>query len=379
MFTPETLLNNLDEAVLLFDASASLIYANRAAEELLGKSLKEAKGKEFSSLFGYSENLVRFMETALAEGRTFSCKDTEIKNNDEAGADVNIMPFYDYSVRHKKFAAGPDGAIVCIRRNLSLTEREDYHFDSLLFLIGSIAHEIKNPLGGIKGAAQLLRSGVSGKEADECIDLIIRESDRLNSVLSTYLTMTRKPVFNRLNIHEVLEQAIRVIDPLFRDKKARLIKVYDPSLPVIMGDEAKLLQVFINLLKNAAESLGRRERLITITTGPSSEYMVIQDPDRFFRVYGPAGLNIQQDNIKSRKQRWVVVDIKDTGAGIPQEEMQRIFLPFYTKKEGGSGLGLALSKKIVKDHGGLIKVRSRLKQGTVMSVYLPFSIDQEQG
>lgn len=378
MLTPETLLNNLDEAVLLFDASSELVYANRAAEELLGRGFKEVQGKKFQSVFGYSENLLRFMERALQDGHTFSCRDAEVKNCDEAGADVNIMPFYDYSSKQRKPALGPDGVIVCIRRTLSLTEREDYHFDSLLFLIGSIAHEIKNPLGGIKGAAQILKSGTSGTEARECIDMIIRESDRLNSVLNTYLTMTRKPVFNRVNIHEVLEQAVRITGPALQDKKTRLVKVYDPSIPVIMGDEAKLLQVFINLLKNAAESLGKRERQITITTGPSSEYMVIQNPDMFYKGQGTTGLNKQQDGIKSRKQRWIVVDIKDTGTGIAQYELQRIFLPFYTKKESGSGLGLALSKKIVKDHGGLIKVKSRLKQGTTVSVYLPFSLDQEQ-
>lgn len=377
MLTPETLLNNLDEAVLLFDASSALVYANRAAEELLGRSLKELQGRGFKSFFGYSENMLRFMERALHDGRTFSCRDAEIKNCDEAGADVNIMPFYDYSLKQRKPLPGPDGVIVCIRRTPSLTEREDYHFDSLLFLIGSIAHEIKNPLGGIKGAAQILKSGASAAEADECIDMIIRESDRLNSVLNTYLTMTRKPVFNRVNIHEVLEQALRIMGPAFQDKKAKLLKIYDPSIPVIMGDEAKLLQVFINLLKNAAESLGRREKQITISTGPSSEYMVIQNPDMFLRGQGGAGSNIPQDGIKSRKQRWVVVDIRDTGSGIPQDELQKIFLPFYTKKEGGSGLGLALSKKIVKDHGGLIRVKSRLKEGTAVSVYLPFKADQK--
>ncbi|MBN2654922.1 MAG: PAS domain-containing protein [Nitrospirae bacterium] len=374
MFTPEILLNNLDEAVILFDASASVIYANRAAEELLGHDIKDLVGSEFSSLFKGSEELSAFVKKAIAEGRTFRCKDMDVAGCIEAGADVNVMPYYDYSSERKK--AGPDGALLCIRRNISIAEREDYYFDSLLFIIGSIAHEIKNPLGGIKGAAQILKTCSSEKADEECINMIIKESDRLNSVLNTYLTMTRKPVFNKVNIHELLEHALSITAPALKEKRVRLVKVYDPSLPFVMGDETKLLQVFINLLKNAAEAL-EGSGAVTISTGPSREYMVIQDAVRLFSRNGPAALNIDSDSIKSRKQRWVVVDIKDTGSGIPTEDLQKIFLPFYTKKEGGSGLGLALSKKIIIDHGGLIRIKSCKKGSTIVSVYLPFGADLE--
>ncbi|MDX9714009.1 MAG: ATP-binding protein [Dissulfurispiraceae bacterium] len=376
MSSPETLLNNLDEAVILFDASDALLYANRAAEELLGRDQKALKGAGCDELFRGAENLPMFVRKVVSEGRIFRCKDMNIIEGAEAGADVNIIPFYEYSSGGGKTSSGPDGAILCIRRNLSLAEQEDYYFDSLILLVGSIAHEIKNPLGGIKGAAQILKTYSDSPEAEECITLIIKESDRLNLVLNTYLTMTRKPVFNRVNIHEVLEQALRIVTPDFESRSAKLIKIYDPSLPLILGDEAKLLQVFINLFKNAAESL-EDSGSVSVSTGPSSEYMVVRETDKSLEHKDTAVFNIASDSIKSMRQRWAVVDIKDTGVGIPSEDIQKVFLPFYTKKENGSGLGLALSKKIIIDHGGLIRIKSSTKGSTVVSVYLPFRGDQK--
>ncbi|MBI3593073.1 MAG: hypothetical protein HY099_06310, partial [Nitrospirae bacterium] len=254
----------------------------------------------------------------------------------------------------------------------------------------SIAHEIKNPLSGIKGAAQILRGSARDSEAVECVNLILKEADRLNLVLHSYLTMTRMPVFNQLNIHEVIEHALKVMGTVFQEKKISVEKSYDPSLPVILGDESKLLQVFINLLKNAVEAMetqknlkrrpalknsgdkdllsGRKasSRVLSISTRPSNEYMVIYE-----------GEGHDRKAAKLKKQRWVVITLQDTGAGIPGDELDRVFLPFYTRKEGGSGLGLALSKKIIKDHGGIIKVKSKLGQGTTISMYLPLQVTRE--
>ncbi|MFO0754172.1 MAG: ATP-binding protein [Thermodesulfovibrionales bacterium] len=370
----EAVINNLDEAVYLFDKKGRLIFANKAGEEFFGKSLKEIRHRQFQDLFSTSKDIVVLLQKSLREGRSFNCRDLEIELDRVVSVEVNVSPFY--------LAAALEGALLCLRENLSITTREDYHFDMLLYLIGSVAHEIKNPLSGIKGAAQILKGSARNEEAMECVNLILKEADRLNLVLNSYLTMTRTPVFNELNIHEVIEHALKVMDTAAEEIHIRILKSYDPSLPSLRGDESKLLQVFINLLKNAVEAMEAKDRqelsterqcavhpfqkeegrhVLSISTRPSNEYMVIYE----------GGEGLSRREARSKKQRWVVITVQDTGIGIPREELGRIFLPFYTKKTGGSGLGLALSKKIIKDHGGLIKVKSERGCGTVFSIYLP--------
>jgi two-component system nitrogen regulation sensor histidine kinase GlnL len=294
------------------------------------------------------------IRNTLSEGRLYNSKETELDIGRIVNADLHIAPFYTPD--------SIDGAILCMRENHSLSERGDYQFDHLLYLLGSIAHEIKNPLSGIKGAAQILKTKPGSREAEECVNLVLKEADRLNSVLLGYLTMTRLPRFHQVNIHEVMEYALRVMLPDIKAAGIKIEKFYDPSLPYISGDEGKLLQVFINLMKNAVEAmeLAKDERVLSISTRPSDEYMLIHEDG-----------GLARKGKKMKKQRWVVITFQDTGIGLTRDEIGRIFLPLYTKKEKGSGLGLSLSKKIIKDHGGIIRVKSRGRGGSTFSVYLP--------
>lgn len=383
MISLEAVFNNLDEAVFLFDKRGRLVFTNKAGEEFLGRSFREMRHRQFKSLFPEAKDVSMLIHKTINEGRSFNCKEMDVNIGRAVNVDLNLSPFYpdvggDLSqdffekngtvmTRSSEACSASsmvNGAILCMRENLALTEREDYQFDSLLFLLGSISHEIKNPLSGIKGAAQLLKGRSGGSEADEFVNLIIKESDRLNAVLQSYLTMTRRPVLHELNIHEVIEHGLKVMGTTIKGKKVTIEKSYDPSLPNILGDEGKLLQVFINLFKNALEALETaKERRFSVSTRPSNEYMVI------YEKKGTA-----RKDTKTKKQRWVVITVHDTGTGISRDEINKIFLPFYTLKDGGSGLGLALSKKIVKDHGGIIKVKSAAGAGTTFSVYLPLSV-----
>ncbi len=364
MVSVEAVVNNLDEAIFLFDKKGRLVFINKAGEEFFGRSYKEIKQRRFRELFSDAKDIAMLIHKTIMEGRSFNCKEMEVDIGRTANIDLNLSPYYS---EMPETSPGGNGAILCIRENLALTGREDYQFDSLLYLLGSIAHEIKNPLSGIKGAAQILRASAEGSEnseAEECVNLILKETDRLNSVLHSYLTMTRIPVFNELNIHEVVEHAMKVMVPAIEERKISVHKSYDPSLPNISGDESKLLQVFINLLKNAVEAMKKsKERVLNISTRPSDEYVLI---------YEKKGAGIMDAGTK--KQRWVVVGIEDTGIGISKDDLVKIFMPFYTKKHGGSGLGLALSKKIIKDHGGIIKVKSRVGAGSTFSVFLPLQM-----
>ena len=356
MISLESLINNLDEVVCLFDSKGRLAFINKVGEEFFGRNFREIRNKLLGDLFSESDDIEMLFQKTLSEGRLYNCKEMEIDIGRTVNVDLHLAPFYS--------ADSLEGAVLCIRENLSLTEREDYQFDHLLYLLGSLAHEIKNPLSGIKGAAQILKTNPVDPEAEECVNLILKEADRLNSVLHGYLTMTRLPRFHQLNIHEVIEHALRVMESEIKGGRVMVEKSYDPSLPSISGDEGKLLQVFINLIKNAVEAMERRgEKILGISTRPSNEYVLIYDS----AVPARSGK-------RTKKRRWVVVNFRDTGIGLGRDEIAKIFLPLYTKKEKGSGLGLALSKKIIKDHGGIIKVKSVVKDGSTFSIYLPLPV-----
>ena len=347
----EALINSLSEAVLLLDKGNTITFINKTGEEFFGRSHQEIIGKRLSELYPGSAVISRLARKAMKELRSFSAKDVEAKIAGISRVDLDISPFIvDDRCR---------GVLLSIRENVSIAEREDFSFDSVIYLLGSIAHEIKNPLGGIKGSAQLLRKKLldsraessAADDAHEYLGLIIRETDRLDTVLQNYLTMSRKPVLQKVNIHEVIEKAISIMHLSLENAKISLQRFYDPSLPKVVGDGSKLLQVILNIIKNGIEAMPKGG-ILSVTTKPSVEHVV------------------QNGRVK----RWAVVSIGDTGKGIPKGEIQKIFLPFYTRKKKGTGLGLALSKKIIKDHNGLIRVeRPDSGKGTIFHVYIPFA------
>jgi len=341
MVSFEALINSLEEGIILFDRSGLITFLNKTAEELFVRGAKDILGRRLSDIVSGERSISPLIRKAIAEGRSFRGKSVSLDLGQAISVDFILSPFFSNN--------RIEGAVLSLSEHIGIAEREDYEFDSLVYLIGSIAHEIKNPLGGIKGAAQLLRHKTQNAPIDEYIDLIIRETDRLNLILHDYLSICKKPSFNPVNIHEVMEKAIAILDVPMKKAGIRLSRLYDPSLPQVRGDEAKLLQVFLNILKNALEAMRRGGRL-EVATYPSLESV---------RSGG-------------RVKRWAVISVKDSGRGIPASDLQKIFLPFYTRKKQGTGIGLAVSKKFIRDHGGLIKVRSEQGKGTVFFIYIPF-------
>jgi two-component system nitrogen regulation sensor histidine kinase GlnL len=337
----DAIINSLEEAIILFDKTPQVIYLNKTAEELLRKSSKDVIGKRFSQILSGEKYISPLLKKTIAEGRSFRGKSMSMNIGHMINMDFNLSPFFINSKT--------EGAVLSISENINIAEREDFDFDSIVYLIGSIAHEIKNPLCGIKGAAQLLRNNTRNASIGECIDLIIRETDRLNVILHDYLTICKKPSLNPVNIHEVMEKTLSILKVPLQKAGITLRRLYDPSLPQVRGDEAKLLQVFLNIIKNAVESMKKGGKL-EISTCLSNE-------------------SIREGG---KIKRWAMISIKDTGGGISEKDLQRIFIPFYTKKKHGTGIGLALSKKIIKDHGGLIKVKSQKDKGTSFFIYIPF-------
>jgi len=231
--------------------------------------------------------------------------------------------------------------------------RQSDHMSTLGVLALGMAHEIKNPLGGIRGSAQLLRDELSNPEFREYLEVVISEVDRINRMVKHMLDFAQpqKLKLGETNIHEILEEILTLEKNTLSTKQCDFVQDYDPSLPPIQADGDKLKQVFLNLIRNAVEASPENGK-IWIITRISNEY------PRKSIGHGNAEMHI-------------VVEITDCGPGIPDEEQKKLFTPFYTTKKKGSGLGLPISLKIIEDHLGKIRIVSHASGGTAVQVFLP--------
>jgi two-component system, NtrC family, nitrogen regulation sensor histidine kinase GlnL len=216
---------------------------------------------------------------------------------------------------------------------------------------------VRNPLGAIRGAVQLLKREL-GDDArvGEYTDVLLTEVDRVNRIIEMLLDLAR-PVQLRpvpLNLHQLLERVSLLNEEGARERGVTLIRRYDPSLPPILGDEDRLMQVFHNLLRNALDAMASGGR-ITLTT------RVSLNP-----LFGKMDLGAGQRSM-------VEAQVADEGAGIPVDARSRIFDPFFTTKDKGLGLGLAIGHRILEEHRGAIQVESAEGRGTIVTCFLPIA------
>jgi len=219
-------------------------------------------------------------------------------------------------------------------------------------LAAGLAHEIRNPLGGIKGAAQLLRRAADGDPSTrEFTDIMIREVDRVNRLIEQLLDLSRPAELDLapVNIHEILDDVLLLEAQTVGANQIEIKKRYDPSLPPIRADRAQLTQVFLNLVKNGLQAMAHSGTLTVITRLENE-----------FRIRG-------QDRAA---KRMIWVEIADQGAGISDADLPQIFSPFFTTKSGGTGLGLATCDRIIREHGGTIRVDSFEGKGSTFKVSL---------
>ncbi|MBN1545833.1 MAG: PAS domain-containing protein [Syntrophaceae bacterium] len=351
---------NIDRAVIALDREGRVSLFNPAAQSYTGISEKQALGRSFRDLFFGQKNLLYLVTTALSEGRSISDHEDLMLNRLNAPAlpvSVSVSPLYTD-------AGKPEGAVLIIRnlsrvKDLEMAVRRSDRLSILGTLAAGLAHEIKNPLGGIKGATQLLAMELPGDSPlREYTEVMIREVERVNGIIEELMDLARPrpPQWSPVNLSKVLGNIVLMEKQAHQGKMIEFQMDLDPSIPPLLGDENLLTRLFLNLIKNAAEALDKKGK-VTVSTKVAPDYHLTKPG--------------------SRPIPMIVIEVQDNGPGIAPEILEQIFTPFYTTKSKGSGLGLATCQKIINEHDGFLKVDSIQGEGTLFSVSLPLHTDKQ--
>jgi len=353
----EGLVSGLPDALVGVDTELRVILWNPAAEDLLGRSARRVLGRTLKEVFAPETSLVRHLTDTLATGESRSESSAVVEGLDGRPVHVSVVTAP---------LAGRSGAVtsaVAVVRDISRLrqlEAEVRRGETLAaagqMAIG-LAHEIRNPLSAIRGAAQLMQREL-GDEArwGEYTSVLLKEVTRVNSIIEMLLDVGR-PVTLRpvpLNVHQLLERVALLLEVEAASRRITFVRRYDPSLPPILADEDRIMQVFHNLVRNAIEAMPGGGRLTLVTR-------LSMNP-----LFAKVDLGQGQRSMAE-------IQIADEGEGISEATRAKLFTPFFTTKERGLGLGLALCHRIVDEHRGAIQVTSEPGRGTAMSCFLPIA------
>ncbi len=346
----QRIIENLHTTVLLFDAGLNLRYINPAGEMLFAVSARRMVGSTAHLLFN-DDGLVASLRAALATGHPFTERELalNVAPRRHVTVDLTAIPLRDPR-------AGTELLVELneLDRQLRITREENLlaQTTATRTLLRGLAHEIKNPLGGLRGAAQLLERELHDDDLKEYTNVIINEADRLQGLMNRMLGPNALPRRTPVNIHEVMErvrQLVRAESPA----GVQLVSDYDPSIPELQADRDQLIQAILNLVRNAAQAL-RDRGTITLRTRTMRQYTIGQNHHKLVAR----------------------IEVIDDGPGIPTDMVENIFLPMVTGRADGTGLGLPIAQSLINLHGGLIECESRPGR-TVFTVLLPLSRDGE--
>ena len=346
---PMSVLNSLGDAVIAVGPDNTIRYVNYAAEHLFGVGAHSLVGNSLGAFIVSDNPLFFIIEKARVAGASYAERDVLIEGPrlEEREMSVQAQPVSE-----------EDGVVVISLHEQTLARHIDRQLvhrgaaRSVTAMASMLAHEVKNPLSGIRGAAQLLEDDTDD-DGRELTQLICEEADRIVSLVNRMEAFSdeRLPERSAVNIHEVLDRAQRSAESGFA-RNVRFVPLFDPSLPMVFGNRDQLIQVFLNLVKNAAEAVDEQGGEIRIET-------------RYRH-----GLRLTLPGTGERVDLPIEITIRDNGTGVPPDIRPYLFDPFVTSKKNGSGLGLALVAKLVGDHGGVIDLESD-NSGTAFKVMLP--------
>lgn len=352
------LLDSLNTAVLLLDGGLRIRMVNPAAEDLMAMSSRKAAGLFLGEVFVNGAEDIEEMREALVERNGFTKRlaHVHLPHGKSVDLDYTITPI------------DLDGETFALLEMNSLEYSQRINRDQLFSstqattqeLVRGLAHEIKNPLGGLRGAAQLLARELPNAELIDYTNVIIDEADRLRNLVDR-LTGYRKPLERRgINIHEVVERVRNLVEAEIDGRGIHLIRDYDPSIPPLTADPEQIIQAILNIVRNAMQSLSSpdvKHDLGTITLRTRTIRKV---------TFGPRS-----------RQPAISVEVIDNGPGIPEHLREAIFFPMVTSRPEGTGLGLAIAHSIVSRHHGLLECESE-KGRTCFRLLLPRSSTKSQ-
>lgn len=346
------ILDGLSTSVLIVDPSYALLYLNVAAETLFGVSRNQMRGRPLSDLLVDVEGLKSVIDRAIERWRPFSRRELAIRSANAEGeliVDCTVAPFDD-----------PNTSSAVLIEITDATQHQRITRETALLtqiggsraMIRQLAHEIKNPLGGLRGAAQLLARQLADASMREYTSVIISEADRLVALVDTLLGPAHSPRKELVNIHELLQHVGHLLAADSQTGVA-IERDYDPSLPPLLLDRNQIIQALLNLGRNALQALASL---------PASHRGRITLRTR-------ALTNV---NIGAQRHRVVAsVQFEDNGPGVPEQVRDTLFYPLVTGRADGTGLGLAVAQDLVSRHDGLIEFDSRPGQ-TIFTMLLPF-------
>ncbi|HVP35851.1 MAG TPA: ATP-binding protein [Terriglobales bacterium] len=355
----DDILQHMHSGLITVDTLGRIIYYNKTAEEILGYSARELKGKSFKEVFNRRmPELGEKLEQALRMEQIDFRSELNIRNLVGQQLPLGIST----SILQGK--SGKKRGVIAVFQDLTEAKKieEKMRIQDRLATVGElsarIAHEIRNPLASISGSVEILKNELNLEgENDKLLELIIKESNRLNTILTEFLQYAKlgETPLGKVELGRILDEVIEIARKHPSHQSRINIRKRLGDLPIyILAEENQLKQLLLNLLVNAQEAMEEKGTELIISCMPADLEIV--------RNYNKEKLN---------QDLFLPLSVIDQGNGIPEEQMGKIFLPFYSTKKTGTGLGLAIVQRIVTNLNGRIECKSRLGQGTAFIVYLP--------
>jgi two-component system nitrogen regulation sensor histidine kinase GlnL len=338
-------LEHLTTSVIVLNSDLKICYLNPSAEALLGTSESHSVGTPIQELIAEDDcELFSDLHNVLSAGQSLTRRGATFHTREGSPINADLTASLEPNSRHLVVEVQTINRLLRINRD----DHSLFSQETTRKLVRGLAHEVKNPLGGVRGAAQLLERELDDEGLKEYTRIIIEEADRLTDLVDRMLGPNRQPVKTPVNVHSVIEHVIRLVDA--EDPGwIRFERDYDPSLPLVSADEPQLIQALLNIVSNASQALDD-------TPNPT-----VSLRSRIMRRF----------TIGQKLHRIVLqLDIIDNGPGIDEDMLERIYFPMISGRANGTGLGLAITQTIVGQHGGVIECESQPGR-TCFSIFLP--------
>ncbi|MBF0274499.1 MAG: GHKL domain-containing protein [Nitrospinae bacterium] len=351
------ILNAIPLRVVILNLEGKIISCNSSFEKDARYSLKFCKDKCISEFFSETDIFYKFFEKVIKTEMEYHNIKGEIVTLDRQKLYINfdIIPQYNETRKLSHL-------LLCYKnisapQMLKETTKLDETMVSFEYYARCIIHEIRNPLMAITGASQMLKNKKMSQEEEKYVEMITDESKRIQRILNDIEMSNLDNDLNLslINIHQALDRAIMVMNhhAVKKKKNIEIVREYDPSLPEVEADLERLVQVFINIIKNAIEASSENQQVIVETRFALDQKISLSE--------------------KEKPLKYFLVRIIDKGVGISKENIDKIFIPLYSSKSKGEGVGLAICRQIIKAHHGTILVESEINIQTTFSIYLPLN------